>query len=129
MHEKLCNKKGISRDFKLTSAKNLQKLYFLKIDCIPAKFVLGWRNLEIFLRFGRDTSVCHLQPRSKINGEMIIFAGKWHFLVIRKGLNFGLKPEKQVQTKNHTVDWVLQGWSEIIEKNAKNGVVLEATSN
>ena len=33
--------------------------------------------------------------------------GKWQLLGIRKGLNLGLKAEKQLQNKNHTEDWAL----------------------
>ena len=38
---------------------------------------------------------------------MAKFARKYHFLGIRKVLNLGLKPEKELQNENHTEDWAL----------------------
>ena len=43
----------------------------------------------------------------KINGQTAKFAGKQHFLGIRKMLNLGLKAEKQFQNEKHIEDWAL----------------------
>ena len=35
-----------------------------------------------------------------------------------KNIGINIKSEKPLQNKNHIEEWELQGWSEIIEKNA-----------
>ena len=47
------------------------------------------------------------QPWTKVNGKTAKFAGKYHFLGIRKVLNLGLKTGKPLQNENHTEDWAL----------------------
>ena len=49
----------------------------------------------------------NLQSWQKINGQTAKFAGKYHFLAIRKVLNLGLKAGKQLQNENHIEDWAL----------------------
>ena len=48
-----------------------------------------------------------LKWRAKILEQTTNFAGKLHFLGIRKGLNLGFKAGIQLQNKNHTEDCAL----------------------
>ena len=43
----------------------------------------------------------------KILEQTTNFAGKYHFLCIRKELSLGFKAGIQLQNKNHTEDWTI----------------------
>ena len=51
--------------------------------------------------------MCIPTINDKIHCQTAKFAGKLHFLGIRKVLNLGLKAERPLQNENHTEDWAL----------------------
>ena len=69
--------------------------------------VLATEGSSSVLKITDVTNIHKLTIPDKYIRKTTNFAGKWHFLGIWKGLNLGLKIEKQLQNKNHIEDWAL----------------------